>query len=445
VTRLPEMHGSEHADEVYARVRRLYPICRSITGDGLRESLRIIAEDVPIEIQEVPTGTTVLDWTIPKEWNIRDAYIKDASGQRLIDFRKSNLHVVNYSTPVRGRFTRDELRPHLHTLPEHPDRIPYRTSYYRETWGFCLSQRQFDSLPEGPLDVCIDSSLEPGHLSYGELFLAGREPDEVLISSHVCHPSLCNDNLAGVSLATTLARLLGQTAHRYSYRFMFAPGTIGAITWLARNEQRASRIRHGLLLACAGDAGGFTYKQSRRGNAEIDRVAEYALRSTGRNPHIEPFTPYGYDERQYCSPGFDLPVGVFSRTPHSRFPPYHTSADDLTVVSPRSLGDSLDALIQIIAMLESNQRFVNLCPRGEPQLGRRGLYTALGGLTNAPDAEMAMLWVLSYSDGNNTLLDIAGRSGLSFGVLRQAAEALLAADLLREAGRSDDAAISGRR
>jgi aminopeptidase-like protein len=427
---LANLHGSDHAAEVYERVRRLYPICRSITGDGLRESLRILAEDVPLEIHEVPTGTAVLDWSIPKEWNIRDAYIKDASGQRLIDFHRSNLHVVNYSTPVQGQFTRDELKSHLYTLPEHPDWIPYRTSYFRETWGFCLSQLQFESLPEGPLDVCIDSSLEPGHLTYGELSLAGREPGEVLISAHVCHPSLCNDNLAGVSLAATLARLLGPIARRYTYRFIFAPGTIGAIAWLARNEGKTARIQHGLILACAGDGGGFTYKQSRRGDAEIDRVAEYALKSTGGDPHIEAFVPYGYDERQYCSPGFNLPVGVFSRTPSSRFPQYHTSADDLAVVTPQSLGDSLEALLRIFEILEGNERFVNTCPRGEPQLGRRGLYTALGGLTDTTEAEKAMLWVLSCSDGRHTLLDIADHSGLPFGTIRVAASALLTAGLL---------------
>jgi aminopeptidase-like protein len=238
VTDLTRLRGADSASEVYERVRRLYPICRSITGNGLRESLRILSEDVPLDIHEVATGTPVLDWTIPKEWNIRDAYIKGPDGQRLVDFRQSNLHVVNYSVPVAARLTRDELAPHLHTLPEHPDWIPYRTSYYRETWGFCVSQRQVESLPDGPLEVCIDASLEPGHLTYGELYLPGDEPDEVLISAHVCHPSLCNDNLAGVSLAVTLARLLGSIPRRYSYRFVFAPGTIGAITWLARNAAR---------------------------------------------------------------------------------------------------------------------------------------------------------------------------------------------------------------
>jgi aminopeptidase-like protein len=430
VIQLRDLRSGAYSSEVYDRVRRMYPICRSITGDGLRETLRIIGEDITLEMHEVPTGTAAFDWTIPKEWNIRDAYIKDASGRRLVDFRACNLHVLNYSTPIRGRFTREELKAHLYTLPSHPELIPYHTSYFREAWGFCLSQRQYDALPDGPLDVCIDSSLEPGHLTYGECYLPGHQPGEVLISSHVCHPSLCNDNLAGVSLAVTLARLLAQIPRRLSYRFIFAPGTIGAVTWLARNEATVGRIRHGLVLACAGDAGGFTYKQSRQGGAEIDRVAEYALRSRGREAHIEPFAPHGYDERQYCSPGFNLPVGVFSRTSHDRFPGYHTSADNLSVVSPQSLGDSLDALLCIVEILEGNERFVNTHPRCEPQLGRRGLYTALGGLADARDAEQALLWVLNFSDGGHTLLDIAIRSGLGFRAVRAAADALLAAGLL---------------
>lgn len=430
MTDLRQLAGAAHGAELYERVRRLYPICRSITGNGVRETLRILAEDIPLAVHEVPTGTPVFDWTVPKEWNIRDAYIMDGSGRRLVDFRESNLHVLNYSTPVRGRFTREELAPHLHTLPAHPDWIPYRTSYYRDAWGFCLSQRQLESLPDGPLDVCIDSSLEPGHLTYAECLLEGRRPDQVLISAHVCHPSLCNDNLAGVSLAVTLARLLASAPRRFSYRFVFAPGTIGAITWLAQNQAATATIRHGLILACAGDAGGFTYKQSRRGDAEIDRAAEYALRATGRETHIEPFTPYGYDERQYCSPGFNLPVGVLSRTPHGRFPEYHTSADNLALVSPQSLADSLEALLRIVEILEGNERLFNTTPYCEPQLGRRGLYAALGGVTETRDAEQALLWILNYSDGEHALLDIAIRSGLGFRTVRDAADALLAAGLL---------------
>jgi aminopeptidase-like protein len=425
--------GRTHGPEVYDRVRRLYPICRSITGDGLRETLSILGEDIPLDVHEVPSGTQVFDWIIPKEWNIRDAYIKDAGGNRLVDFRASNLHVLNYSTAMQGRFTLAELRPHLHTLPEHPDWIPYRTSYFRETWGFCLSQRQFDALPDGPLDVCIDATLEPGHLTYGEHYLPGREPAEVLVSAHVCHPSLCNDNLAGVSLAVTLARLLASVPRRYSYRFVFAPGTIGAITWLARNEERAPRIRHGLVLACAGDAGAYTYKQSRIGDAEIDRVAAHVLKALGSESRIEPFTPYGYDERQYCSPGFNLPVGVFSRTPHGRFPEYHTSRDNLDLVSARSLGDSLEALLRIFELLEENNRFIGTNPRCEPQLGRRGLYAPIGGGTDTRATELALLWVLSSSDGQHSLLDIAERSGLAFRTVSDGARALIKAGLLTEA------------
>src|SRR6266852_2274879 len=309
---------------MYGLIEELYPICRSITGDGLRSTLRRIQQEIPIEIREVPTGTPVFDWTVPREWNIRDAYIKNAAGDRVVDFRRSNLHVVNYSVPIRGRIALAELKEHLHTLPDRPDSIPYRTSYYKETWGFCLSQRDLDTLPDGEYEVMIDSSLEDGHLSYGEYLLPGESLDEVLISCHSCHPSLCNDNLSGIAVAVSLAQELAERPRHYSYRFLFIPGTIGAITWLSQNEDAISRIRHGLVLAGVGDPGRFSYKKSRRGTAEIDRAAVHVLEKSGHGFEIAEFSPYGYDERQYCSPGIDLPVGRFSRTPHGTFPEYHT-------------------------------------------------------------------------------------------------------------------------
>jgi len=417
--------------ELYERIRRLYPICRSITGHGVRETLRLIGTELDLQIREVPSGTHVFDWTVPKEWNITDAYIKNEEGERIVDFADSNLHVVSYSMPINGKFTLAELKPHLFSIPAHPDWIPYKTSYYRETWGFCVTQRQLESLSErGRYTVCIDSSLTDGHLTYGEFVLPGHEDNEVLISCHVCHPSLCNDNLSGVSVAVTMARLLAKTSRRYTYRFLFVPGTIGAITWLAQNEEKAHRIKHGLVLACLGDRGKPTYKRSRRGNAEIDRAVALVL---GQRDHeMQDFSPYGYDERQYCSPGFNLPVGVFSRTPHGCFPEYHTSADNLEFVDPAALADSLETILAAVEILENNRTYVNLSPKCEPQLGRRGLYATMGGHGSGEFGEAAMLWVLNSSDGHQSLLDIAERSRLSFSAVQRAASALANASLLAE-------------
>lgn len=408
--------------ELHEFVSELYPICRSITGDGLRETLRRIGERVPLELTEVPTGTQVFDWTIPREWNIRDAYVKDGQGRRVVDFEACNLHVVNYSVPVDLRLPLSELRQRLVTIPERRDWIPYRTSYYTEDWGFCLSHNALLSLEEGEFEVRIDSTLEDGGLTYGECYLPGDEEGEVLISAHVCHPSLANDNLSGVAVATFLARALASLPRRLSYRFVFAPGTIGAIAWLYANQERVSRIRHGLVISCAGDAGGVTYKRSRGGDAEVDRALTHVLEHSGDPFELLDFSPDGYDERQYGSPGFDLPVGCFMRTPHGRFPEYHTSADNLDLVRPAALADSMRKLLATVSVLEGNATYLNLNPRCEPQLGRRGLNPG----------DLALLWVLNLSDGTRSLLDVADRSGLRFAAIRAAADALLEHDLLRE-------------
>ena len=286
-------------DEMLALIRRLYPICRSITGNGVRETLHIMQEQIPLEIHEVPSGTKVFDWTVPDEWNIDDANISRMNGEKLIDFKKLNLHVVSYSTPFEGTVTLEELKQHVHTIPEHCDWVPYRTSYYKRDWGFCMAHTQLQSLTDREYRVCIQSSLKPGSLTYGELFLPGRTRDEVLISCHICHPSLCNDNLSGVALAVALAKQLSQADLRYSYRFLFIPGTIGSITWLALNTEKARSIRHGLVVTGVGGPGNPTYKKSRRGNAEIDRATAHVLGHAGPHTVLE-FTPYGYDERQYC-------------------------------------------------------------------------------------------------------------------------------------------------
>jgi len=411
-------------------IQELYPICRSITGQGLRQTLSRLALEIPLLQHEVPSGTAVFDWTVPREWNIHDAYVKNPQGERVIDFRRHNLHVVNYSVPVQRTMTLAELLPHLHSLPEQPELIPYRTSYYREAWGFCLPHRQLQQLPDTEYEVLIDASLEDGHLTYGECLLEGRTQEEVLISCHACHPSLANDNLSGLVVATFLAKhLLRRPKRRYAYRFVFAPGTIGAITWLSRNEARARHIRHGLVLTCIGDRASFTYKRSRRGDAAIDRAVEHVLSHTDAGHRIVPFAPYGYDERQYCSPGFDLPVGCLMRSHHGQFPEYHTSADAPDFVSADALAGALGLLLTVVDVLERDGRYMNLNPKCEPQLGRRGLYAATGGSTPR-ELEMAMLWVLNQSDGNASLLEIARRAGLPFSVVHQAAERLQRHDLL---------------
>jgi aminopeptidase-like protein len=411
---------------------RLYPICRSITGEGVRQTLRILQEQIPLEIHEVPTGTQVFDWAVPKEWNIKDAWIKNSAGERLIDFRKLNLHVVSYSVPVRERMKLAELRDHLHTLTKYPDWVPYRTSYYKETWGFCLSEKQLAKFNRSDdYDICIDSSLANGSLTYGEYFIKGKLEEEILVHCHVCHPSLANDNLSGIVVAVKLAQTLVASARRYSYRFLFLPGTIGAITWLSRNENTVPKIRHGVVLTCIGDAGNVTYKRSRLGTAEIDRAFIQILKQSGSPHRIIDFSPYGYDERQYCSPGFNLPVGVMMRSRHGEFPEYHTSADNLDFVTHEALDDSFSKLCDVIEILEGNRTYVNLQPRGEPQLGRRGLYGMVGG-ENKKDWEMAILWVLNLSDGGSSLLDIAERSDLPFSLIHSAADALAQVDLLRE-------------
>jgi aminopeptidase-like protein len=423
--------------EAKALIEELYPICRSITGNGVRQTLALLGRHVPLTVSEVPSGTDVLDWTVPREWNIADAWIKNAAGERVVDFRASSLHVVSYSVPVRGRFSLAELRPRLHSLPQQPELIPYRTSYYEETWGFCLSHRQLESLPEGEYEVCIDSTLEPGSLSYGEVVLPGSSRDEILVSAHVCHPSLCDDNLSGVALALLLAReLSARPTRRYTLRFLFAPGTIGAITWLAQNRHTAARIKHGLTLTCLGDSHPFTLKRTFAGNSEIDRAVSSVLRSSGLPHQSIDFFPYGYDERQYNSPGFRLPVASLMRGRHGQFPEYHTSADDPSFVSAERLAESYTVLQGAIELLEHNRSYLNQQPYAEPQLGRRGLYRAVGGAT-IPGLQFAMLWVLNMSDGKHSLLDVVERSGLGFREVRAAAELLVEHGLLVELGEKE--------
>jgi aminopeptidase-like protein len=412
---------------IHRRMTEMFPICRSITGDGLRETLRLVSREVPLHTTEIPTGTPVLDWTVPNEWNVRAGWIEAPDGRRIVDFEDSNLHVLNYSVPVDAIVSLEELREHVFTHADDPDLVPYRTSYYVERWGFCMSRRQLDELRPGAYRVVVDSTLAPGAVTYGEAVVTGRTAEEVVLTTYACHPSLANDNLSGVAVLVELARALSaQTNLRYTYRFLWGPGTIGALCWLAQNRHDVERIRHGLVLSCLGDPGPFTYKRSRRGTAEIDRVVANVLRGHA-GTRVGDWFPYGGDERQFCSPGFDLPFGAFSRTPADQFPEYHSSADNLDFVRPEPLGESFATLIDVIDLVESNETYVNRSPYGEPQLGKRGLYRGLGG---GSSEEMALLWVLSLSDGTNSLLEISDRSALGFAEVRDAAVRLRAHDLL---------------
>ena len=426
---------SKVGEDMFQLMSEMYPICRSITGNGVRESLNILKKHIPLTIHEVPSGTKVFDWTVPKEWNIRDAYIKNSKGEKIVDFRKSNLHVLNYSVPVEKKVSLEELKEHLYTLPENPDWIPYRTSYYKETWGFCLSHNQFLGLEEDEYEVFIDTSLEAGNLTYGEYYIKGNKSDEVLLSCHICHPSLCNDNISGNVVMTFLAKYLSNISCRYSYRFLFIPGTIGSITWLCLNEDNennVSKIKYGLVAACVGDSGGFTYKRSRQGDTDIDRATINILKNSGNDYQIIDFFPYGYDERQYCSPGFNLPVGCLMRTPHGKFPEYHTSADNLQFVKPENLEKSFSVYLSVMHIIENNKKYLNLNPKCEPQLGKRGLYQMVGSQKERKEKELAVLWVLNLSDGKNTLLDISDKSKLKFDLIKESASVLYKHGLLKE-------------
>jgi len=411
-------------------MEELYPICRSITGDGVRATLRAIERQIPLVCSEVPSGTRVFDWEVPPEWNIRAAWIKDSGGRTIVDLRDHTLHLMSYSAPVHAHLTLSELLPHLHSLPERPDWIPYRTSYYRKDWGFCLTHRQRQALREDRYEVLIDSDLAAGNLTYGECRIQGETEDEFLIFTHICHPSLCNDNLTGIALATALAREIANERTKLTYRFVFAPGTIGSITWLARNESRLASVRHGLVVGLLGDRGPLTYKRSRSGVATIDRIGAMVLAGFDQRARCVDFSPYGYDERQLCSPGFNLPVGRLTRTPNGEYAEYHSSADDFRILDRAALSESLRALATILAIADRNETYVNLNPKCEPQLGKRGLFRAVGGAAPG-DFEHALLWLLNQSDGDHSLLDIAERSGVDFELLANAADALIAANLVR--------------
>jgi aminopeptidase-like protein len=418
--------GETIGREVLERMRELFPLPRSLTGHGVRETLAVLARDIPLEVVETPTGTVVFDWTVPREWNLRGAWIEAPDGRRILDASSSSLHVLGYSLPVDAVLPLDELRSHVFTHRDDPDLVPYRTSYWEEQWGFCMTRHQLESLEEGNYHVVIDADLEPGSLTFGEMVVPGAMDAEFLLSTYVCHPALANDNLSGVVLLWALARTLAIQELVHTYRLLWSPGTLGPLCWLERNHDRLDRIRNGLVISCVGDPGPLRYKRSRRSNALVDRAAAHIVH---RQPGgiVSDWHPTGGDERQFCSPGFDLPVGVLSRTPHGLFREYHSSADDLDLVTAEALASSFRAALEIVDVVETNGWYRNLAPFGEPQLGRRGLYQSVPDGSNP---ESALLWVLSLSDGEHDLLQIAERSGIPFEEVREAAAALEGHDLL---------------
>lgn len=425
--------AAARGETMHALLCELYPLQRSITGAGLRATVRRLSEIVPLDVTEVRSGTAVFDWQVPNEWTIEEAFLEDEQGSRVVDMAQSNLHVMGYSTPVDGTFTLDELRPHLHSIPEQPDWIPYRTAYYAPGWGFCLADNVLRSLPEGRYRAVIRSRLAPGSLTLAEHLHVGATTDEVLVFAHDCHPSLANDNLSGVSVAVHLARHLQDRATRYSYRFVFAPATIGSISWLALRQDTLPRVRHGLVLSLLGGKGPFHYKKTRHGAYAIDRTAARVLRAAYPDTRVLDFVPWGYDERQFCSPGVNLPVGRLTRTPNGEFPEYHTSADNPDFITGAQLGEAWLACLRIFSALESDRRYVNLEPCGEPQLGRRGLYRTTGGQQQVPERQLALLWVLNQSDGTVSLPDIAEMAGLPLTLISEVAADLQRAGLLRVA------------
>ncbi len=417
--------------EMYSLMERLFPICRSLTGNGNRQTLNILKEYIPIEIKEVPSGTKVFDWEVPDEWNIKDAFIKTPDGKKVVDFKNNNLHLVGYSEPFEGKIKLDELKNHIYTLPDQPDLIPYVTSYYQRRWGFCLSENQFKTLKNGIYEIQIDSTLEPGNLTYADLIVKGKSKKEILISTYICHPSLANNELSGPVISTFLAKyLLENNDNYYSYRFVFAPETIGTITYLSKHIEELKRnVIAGYVLACIGDSGSFSYLQSRKENTLVDRVTMHVLKHTEKEYELYDYLASGSDERQYCSPGIDLPVGSLMRTKYGKYPEYHTSGDNMDIISSDELDKSLEKLKLCIDIIENN-RIYKSTVLGAPQLGKRGLYPTISTKTLSLNV-ITMMNILSFCDGHHDLLWIAEKIGKPIMELFPIVETLFQNDLLK--------------
>jgi aminopeptidase-like protein len=393
---------------IYDLAKALFPICRSITGDGVRLTLGRIKELIDLSIVEVPSGTKVFDWEVPREWNVRDAYVADSSGRRIIDFRENNLHLMSYSVPVRKSMTLQELQPHLYSLPAQPSAIPYVTSYYQENWGFCLAHSQRMELKDDLYQVVIDSELKPGHLSYGELVIPGRRSDEIMVSTYICHPSMGNNELSGPVLGTYLAKWVMNEPRNYTYRFVFVPETIGSLTYISRNAAALDNVRAGFVLTCVGDTGGPSFLPSRYGNTLADRVALQVLERDHSGFKKYSFLERGSDERQYCSPGVDLPFVSIMQSKYGTYPQYHTSLDNLDFISPEGLQISYDVHVSCFEVLERKNQY-RAKYKGEPQLGKRGLYNQVSTLekNQTLTSALTLLDFLAYADGTNDLSDIS--------------------------------------
>jgi aminopeptidase-like protein len=404
---------------------RLFPINRSLTGNGNRETLKILSEIVDLSIHEVSSGTKCFDWTIPPEWNVREAWIKDSSGDIILDFNSLNLHLVGYSIPFHGHLSLSELKPHLYSIPEMPDVIPYKTSYYEENWGFCLSHNQLSSLQDEVYEIYIDTELNPkGSMTYGEAYIKGQSDDEILFSTYICHPSLANNELSGPLVTSFIYRSLASKKMNYSYRFLFLPETIGSIFYLSRyGEILKNKLKAGFVVTTIGDKGSFTYKRSRQGNSLSDRAVELVLEQTERDFLIEDFFPYGSDERQYCSPGFNLPVGSLMRTRYGKYKQYHTSDDNRTFISFEAMEQSVQKYLEVVNVIEENKTYQNRYPFCEPKLGDKGFYPS-NGSADYQEKLNAALWILNLADGKNDLISISKRSRTNFKLLLSVAKNL---------------------
>ncbi len=393
---------------MYDLAKQLFPICRSITGNGFRESLKILKEIVPdIQTHEVPSGTEVFDWTVPQEWNIYDAYIETLEGKRVIDFKECNLHILGYSTPIDKVIGREELLEHVYTQPEQPDWIPYVTSYYKERWGFCMSENQKQAMKDEQYHVVIKSTLAPGSLTYGDLVIPGETEEEILFSTYLCHPSMANNELSGPVVQTELIKYVKSLKNRrYSYRFVFIPETIGSITYCSRNlDVLKQNTRAGFVLSCVGDDLDYSIIESRYADTLADRVLKNVLKYHYPEYKIYSFLKRGSDEREYCAPGIDLPVCGVCRTKYGVYPEYHTSADNMDFISPEGLNGAYQLMVKVINALEYNYHYKVLC-KGEPQLGKRGLYPTISQ-KGSYDSVLAMKDLLAYSDGRNDLIGIS--------------------------------------
>lgn len=418
-------------DQIESYFDRLFPINRSLTGHGNRETLKILSEIVDLTIHEVPSGTKCFDWVVPPEWNVCEAWIKDDSGKIVVDFNSLNLHLVGYSVPFHGYLSLKDLKSHLFSIPEKPDTIPYVTSYYREQWGFCLSHNQLLGLGDGTYEVYIDSELNKnGSMTYGEAFLKGKSDKEVLLSTYICHPSLANNELSGPLVTSFIYKSLAGKDLFYSYRFLFVPETIGTIYYLSRfGESLKNKLTAGFVVTTIGDKGNFTYKRSRQGNSIPDRAAELVLEQTEEEFLIEDFFPYGSDERQYCSPGFNLPVGSLMRTRYGKYQQYHTSDDNKSFISFEAMEKSVEKYLEIIELIEENKSYRNKFPFCEPKLSERGIYP-MNGTANHQKELNAALWILNLADGMNDLISISKRSKIDYKSLISTAKILEKNNLL---------------